>query len=129
MKILIVSQDIELAALTGKILERKGYDVSCCSDLSQTAALIEREKIRLVIADLESDETEALKFCEVIKSINNPPKLLFITGNGEEESSILNAGADDWIKKPYNTSVFLARISALLRQSGNDFKSENVEVF
>jgi DNA-binding response OmpR family regulator len=128
LKILLVHHDAELAALTGKSLERKGYDVTCCSDISETASLIERQNIRLVIADFEADETERLQFCKTVKSTSNPPKLLFIAGSGEEESSMLNAGADDWMKKPYKTPVFLARISALLRQSGDDLKREKEEV-
>ena len=129
MKILIVSQDAELAVLTGKTLNRRGYDVSCCCDVSEISALIEREEVHLVIADLEIDQEERLQFCKTVKNTQNPPELLFLSGNADEESSILNAGADDWIKKPYKTSVFLARISALLRRGGNDLKSQKVEVF
>lgn len=115
--------------MTGKILKRKGYDVACCCDVSESFDLIEREDIRLVIADLETDQEGHLQFCKAFTSLANSPKLLVIAGNGEEESAILNAGADDWIKKPYKTPVFLARISALLRQNGNDLKSDKLEVF
>lgn len=116
MKILIIGYDEELTALTGKILERKGYDVICCTDIRRVQTLIERENVRLVIADIEAEESERLEFCKAVKSMRKPPKLLFIGKSGEEESRALNAGVDDWLKKPYKTSVFLARISALLRQ-------------
>lgn len=120
MKILIVGHDAELAALTGKILERKGYNATCCPCISETEALIKKENVRLVIADLEADETERMQFCKKMKSMPNPPKLLFIGRSGEEEPAMLNSGADDWIKKPYKTAVFLARVSALLRRSKNE---------
>ena len=117
MKILIVCCDAQIAELTAKILERKGYEAICCSDANNIQGLILREGVRLVIADLEADETERIEFCKSVRSMGKLPKLLVIGRSGEEESRILNAGADDWIKKPYQSAVFLARISALLRQS------------
>ena len=117
MKILIVGFDTEITALMGKLLRRKGYDVVCSTNVEQTPVLIERENIGLVIADIDTDEVMCIKFCKTVKSIKKPPKLLFIGNSGDEESRMLNAGADDWLKKPYKTAVFLARISALLRRS------------
>ncbi len=119
MKVLVVGNDAVLTALTGKILERSGYDTACSRYGAETAGLIEREDVRLVIADIETDEAERIRFCKAVKDIQKPPKLLFIGRSGEEEIPMLNAGADDWIKKPYKTAVFLARASALLRQAEN----------
>ena len=127
MKILVIGYDEELTALTGKILERKGYDVICCTDICRVQTLIERENVRLVIADIEAEEPERLEFCKAVKSMRNPPKLIFIGKSDEEESRALNAGADDWLKKPYKTSVFLARISALMRQCTVDLEIKKQE--
>ena len=115
MKILLVGYDEEITALTGKILERSGYDI-VCRPYMPGADSIESENIHLVIAELETDENERVRFCKTVKSIKRPPKLLLIGRSGEEEIPMLNAGADDWIKKPYKTAVFLARVSALMRQ-------------
>lgn len=127
MKILIVCYDAQLADLTAKSLERNGYSTVCCSDMSKTESLINQEDVWLVIADLEADETQRLQFCRAVKKMSKTPKLLFIGRSGEEESRALNAGADDWIKKPYKSAVFLARISALLRQSEYNSKSKAEE--
>ena len=115
MEILIVGHDTELADLTGKILKRNGYDACSCRDISDAEELISRENVRLVIADLETRQSERLQFCKSVKGMEKAPKLLFIGRSGEEETIMLNAGADDWIQKPYKTAVFLARTSALLR--------------
>ena len=117
MNILIVAHDTELAALTGKLLERRGYCVTCCGNSLDAHKLLKDKNIRLVIADLETDEKERLLFCKSVKSTDNPPKLLYIGKSSEEEIPALNAGADDWIKKPYKTAVFLARTSALMRRT------------
>lgn len=127
MKILIIGYDEELTALTGKILERKGYDVACYTDIRKAFTLIECENIHLVIADIEAEESERLEFCKAIKNLKRPPKLLFIGKSDEEESRVLNAGADSWLKKPYKTTVFLARISALLRQCTVDSQTHKRE--
>lgn len=116
MKILVIGYDEELTALTGKILERQGYDIICQTDLRKARKLIACESVQLVIADIEAEEAERLEFCKAVKGLRKPPKLLFIGKSDEEESRMLNTGADDWLKKPYKTSVFLARISALMRQ-------------
>ncbi len=116
MKILVVGHDAEITALTGKILERSGYEALCCSCAADVQALISCGGFQLIIAELEDDEAERIRFCKTVKNAVRPPKLLLIGRSGEEEISMLNAGADDWIKKPYKTEVFLARISALLRQ-------------
>ena len=129
MKILIVSQDAQMADLTAKSLKRQGYDTICCADVSETELIVNRENIRLIIADLEADENERLRFCKSVRKMDKAPKLLLIGRSGEEESRALNAGADDWIKKPYKSAVFLARISALLRQSKYTSKSETGEVY
>lgn len=120
MKILIVGHDAEGVAVIGKILRRRGYDITCCADKDETAELIEKQNIRLVIADLEADEKERICFCKTIKSMPKPPGLLVIGNSGEEEEKMLNAGADDWIKKPYKTAVFLARTGALMRRCINE---------
>lgn len=117
MKILIIGSDAELTALTGKILRHKGYSVICSTEIGETAKIVDGENIRLVIADIAADAEESLKFCKSVKSMRKPPKLLLIGKCDEEESRALDSGADDWLKKPYNTAVFLARISALLRRS------------
>lgn len=127
MKILIIGYDEELTALTGKILERKGYDVICCTDIRKIQTLIKQESVRLVIADIEEEEAERLEFCKSVKGLSKPPKLLFIGKSDEEESRMLNTGADDWLKKPYKTSVFLARISALMRQCTVGFEINKQE--
>ncbi len=119
MKILIVGHDAHLAALTGKILERSGYDTVCCSCIAEISELFESKNIGLVIADMEAEESERIQFCKMVKGINKPPKLLFIGRSSDEEIPMLNAGADDWIRKPYKTDVFIARISALMRQRKN----------
>ena len=116
MKILIIGYDAELTALTGKMLSRKGYNTICSTDSGEVLSLIERENIRLVIADIETDEAERLKICRLIKSTQKSPKILFVGRSSVEEIKALNAGADDWIKKPYKTAVFIARVAALMRQ-------------
>ena len=124
MKILIVGYDAELTLLTGKILARSGYDIVCCSCMDEVLTLIARGDIGLVIAELESEEPERVRFCRAVKETQKPPKLLFIGRSGEEETVMLNAGADDWIKKPYKTAVFLARVSALMRQCPHGYAAQ-----
>ncbi len=116
MKILIVGNDEKIAVLTGKILIHNGYDTVSCPPGKEAMEKIMREKVCLVIAELDSDAAERADFAAEVKSMNDPPKLLFIGQSPDEESRMLSAGADDWIRKPYKTDVFLARVAALIRR-------------
>lgn len=119
MQVVIVGRDAYLSSFIAKSMERSGYSAACILYERDVLPVIEAQNAALVIADLEADETERIHFCRGVKDLKNPPKLLIIGSSFEEETVMLNAGADDWIEKPYKTDVFLARASALLRQSIN----------
>lgn len=119
MQVVIVGRDTYLSSFIAKSMERSGYSAACILYEKDVFSVIAAQNAALVIADLETDETERIRFCRGVKALKNPPKLFIIGSSFEEEAIMLNAGADDWIEKPYNTEVFLARVSALLRQSIN----------
>ena len=75
---MIVGNDCELAALTGKMLERSGYNAVCSSCGEEVTAQLENENIGLVIAELDNDENERICFCKTVKGAKKPPKLLLI---------------------------------------------------
>ena len=60
--------------------------------------------------------SEGSTFCGLVKQMA-PMRLLFISASQDDEINLLNAGADDWMKKPYKMSVLYARIQALLRMA------------
>ena len=115
LKILFLGNDPELTEMYGKILKRRGYEVDCHVVPSGEEATLEHRRADLVIADIEASEADRTRLCRLVKRWVKPPKLMFITNSGEDEIPTLNAGADDWLKKPYRMDVLLARIAALLR--------------
>ncbi len=112
---LLVGSDRELTRLTGKILRRSDYDIRCALSLEEAEAALEAEAFALVILDYELDEPRRKQMLADIKQ-HGRPRILCISGSPEDEVPYLNAGADDWIKKPYHMDVLLARMAALLRQ-------------
>ncbi len=115
MKVLLIGSDMELTRLTGKILHRNDYDICCAGSFEDAATALSTTEFALVIMDYEFGETRRKQILDDIKG-HGGPRVLCISGNPEDEVAYLNAGADDWIKKPYHVDVLLARMSALLRQ-------------
>ncbi len=115
MKVLLVGSDMELTRLTGKILRRNGYNIRCALSLEEAKAALDTEAYGLVVLDYELGEARRKQMLSAIKG-QGRPRILCISGSPEDEVPCLNAGADDWIKKPYHVDVLLARMSALLRQ-------------
>ncbi len=115
MRVLLVGSDKELTRLTGKILHRNNYDIRCAESLDEAATALGTMEFSLVILDCELNEARRKQILEGIRRYGQP-HILCISDDPEDEVAYLNAGADDWIKKPYHVDVLLARMSALLRQ-------------
>ena len=115
-KILFVGTERALTHMTGRLLKRNGFDVQCAVGAEEALQVIRANEPAVVIADLEMNGTERTCFCREIKQSAKAPKLLLISGGEEDEIPTLNAGADDWIKKPYHMDVLYTRIKVLLRQ-------------
>lgn len=114
-RILFVGTDQAITDMTGKLLKRNGFNVKCAVGVAEALDAIESYPLDAVIADLEDNHIERTRFCQEVKQYSKVLQLLMITDSEEDEIQILNAGADDWMKKPYPMKVLYARINALLR--------------
>lgn len=116
VRILFVGNDIEIIRMTEKILRRNGYDV--CSAIGVDAADIMQKEhfFDLVIVDMEMNDDDRRDFFQKMRRWDSSVLLFLISSNARDEIQALHDGADDWIKKPYQMEVLIARISALLRK-------------
>lgn len=116
MKVLWIGSDREIVHMTVKILRRNRYNALPALGRDEAAALLVQNVFDLVVLDREMREDDCLNLMQLVKRGTAPPRLLLISPNREDEVPLLEAGADDWIQKPYQMNVLLARMAALLRQ-------------
>ncbi|RKN79070.1 response regulator transcription factor [Paenibacillus ginsengarvi] len=116
--VLVVEDDNEIRELLRLYLIKNGFNVACASD--GVSALREFEFIRpdLVLLDIQLPGASGLEVCEQIRSVSNVP-IMFVSARGEAEDVIrgLDLGADDYIAKPFDPAIVVARVKANLRRA------------
>lgn len=121
--VLVVDDDRGARLLAATVLSRKGYDVLEAENGQEALELIAgRDDIRLVLADLDMPVMDGLALLRQVRSsgatANLPVVVLTGSDNTLTEAALIEEGADDYIRKPLDPRLFLARVSATLRRAG-----------
>ena len=116
MRVLYIGDDRELAEMTGRLFRRNRYETDVAVGIEEARRVLDNGDYRLVVMDCDRDAAYLASICRELRLRESAYDLLVLTGNQEDEVSLLRAGADDWLKKPYRFDVLLARMSALLRK-------------
>lgn len=117
-KILIVDDDPMLSELIGYNLESEGYAIVRAQDGQEGLAKFKTEQPDLVILDVSMPKLNGWEVCERIRAVSDTP-VMMLTAQGREEDIVrgLDLGADDYLTKPFQVRVLLARIRAALRRA------------
>lgn len=119
MRLLVVEDDHKIANAIRKGLEQENYavDVSYDSDDGYGMA-VTVEYDAIVLDYMLPGSRDGLKICEDLRAENNHTPILFLTAKDQTRDKIngLNAGADDYLVKPFSFEELLARVRALLRR-------------
>ncbi len=119
-RILLVEDDLKLAALVREFLEGAGFDVDIEPRGDQAAQRIVDENPDLVVLDLMLPGMDGLSVCRQVRPrFRNPILMLTALGDEVDEVVGLEVGADDYLVKPVRPRLLLARINSLLRRVGN----------
>ncbi len=124
-KLLIVEDDESLAALLQEYLQRHGFIVSLLHEGSKAVEMVLDMKPDLVILDLMLPDASGLDICRNLRTCWEGPVLMLTAMKDDVDIVVgLEVGADDYIGKPVNPRVLLARIRALLRRGSADARAE-----
>ena len=118
-KILLIDDDEDLReALSEQLIMTKSFDVSEGSNGADALEKVKQQIYDIVILDVGLPDADGRDLCRVIRKQGVKCPILMLTGHNTDSDTILglNAGANDYITKPFKFPVLLARIHAQLRQ-------------
>lgn len=118
MKILLVDDEAELTEPLSRVLTREGYQVDLAFDGQEGTRLATTERYDLLILDWMLPHCSGLDICQQVRSRGDATPVLFLTAKDTLDDRVegLDAGADDYIVKPFELRELLARVRALLRR-------------
>lgn len=127
--ILIVEDDSNVRKLVRVNLAKRGYTVSEAEDSHQALALFQSVPVDLVLLDLVLPGLSGVDICAWIRARSEVP-IIILSARLEEDLKVaaLDAGADDYITKPFSSEELLARVRAFLRRSYVTAKSDENKI-
>lgn len=117
-RILIVDDEPSILATMAPLLRGRGYDVSTATTGHAALDAVDRQPPQLVILDLGLPDIDGIEVCRRIREGRSIP-ILVLSARGAERDKVaaLDAGADDYVTKPFGSDELLARVRAALRRA------------
>lgn len=124
-RILVVEDDLELNQLVKDVLEKELLQVDSAYDGKEASLMIEKQTYDLIVLDIMIPEKNGLDLLQEIRKEKQTPIIVISAKNEDTDSIIgLGLGADDYLPKPFNIKVLVARVKALLRRNEYNLGTE-----
>ncbi len=121
MTLLIVEDEIKLREELKQFLENNGYKVITINDFDNTLSEIKKNNCDLILMDINLPNINGEYLVKELRKDSNVPIIMVTSKNTEMDELIsINYGADDFIVKPYNPQILLARIERILKRINNN---------
>ena len=127
-KIFIIEDEEKIRNELCTFLNKYGYETSYSLDFENILEEFMKDKYHLVLLDINLPYYDGYYICREIRKRSSIPIIVVTSRDSEvDELMSMNLGADDFITKPYNTQILLARISSIIRRAYNNSDSEVLE--
>jgi DNA-binding response OmpR family regulator len=121
-KILIIEDDTSLRTQVKEVLENYEFEVVAVIDFQRVEEIFEEEEPDLVILDINLPYYNGNYYCKKIRKSSRVPIIITSARNSDMDQIMsMELGADDYIIKPFNIPVLLAKINAMLRRTMGDY--------
>ncbi len=117
-KIMIIEDDITIREELKIFLNRYGYEISAPNEFQNIIDLIKEEAPNLILLDINLPIFDGYYICREIRKFSDVPIIIVTSRDSDvDELMSMNLGADDFVTKPYNTQILLARIESILKRA------------
>jgi len=122
MRILIIEDEITLNRTLQEGLTDFGYQVDTAENYKDAEYFIDIRNYDLVLTDWMLPDGDGIELCKIVKNRSSRTAVVILSARDDKDSEIeaLKSGADDYIKKPFDFDILLARIEARLRFGGTN---------
>ncbi len=129
MRILIGEDEININKALKVLLEKSKYTVDSAYDGLSALSYIEKTNYDVIVLDIMMPKKSGIEVLKTIRNNGDKTPIMLLTAKSEVDDIVygLDAGADDYLTKPFATSEFLARVKALARRN-KDYTSSNIEL-
>ena len=126
-KIFIIEDEKKIRDELSIFLKNNGYEVVTEEKFENVVEEIEKSGADLVLLDLNLPGNDGYYICKSLRKVSNIPIIIVTSKNTEiDELMSMNFGADDFVTKPYNTQILLARIESILKRVNRISKISNI---
>ncbi|MBS4957224.1 MAG: response regulator transcription factor [Clostridium sp.] len=126
-KIFIIEDEEKIRIELSELLNRYGYEANYSNDFENIVEIALESNSHIILLDINLPYYDGYYICREIRKKSNIPIIVVTSRNSEvDELMSMNLGADDFVTKPYNTQILLARISSLLRRT---YQNMDLEIF
>ncbi len=126
-KIIIIEDTETIRQELATFLNRYGYEVIAPTNFQNIISIIEKEEPNLILLDINLPVFDGFYICREVRKTSQVPIIVVTSRDSDmDELMSMNLGADDFITKPYNTQILLARINSVLKRvnQGNEGNQE-----
>lgn len=125
-KILLVDDDQRLCRLVKRYVEKHEFDLICAYTADHAHKMLEENEIDLTILDIMLPDRDGLTLAQEIRNLSTVP-IIFLSAKAEIDDKVngLEAGADDYMTKPFEEKELIARIQTVLRRTESTNNSSN----
>jgi len=126
VSVLVVDDDVRILRMMRRILELEGYQTFIASNGEAALSALDEQSPDLLLLDIMMPDMDGYDVCRRIREFSQLP-IIMVTAKGNDEEKIegLDAGADDYVTKPFSSTELAARVRAVLRRT--KFRDDNSE--
>jgi DNA-binding response OmpR family regulator len=129
-KIILIEDDEIIREELQNFFIKYGYEVKAPTDFNHIIEYIESENADLILLDINLPVFDGYYICREIRKTSDVPIFMVTSRDSDVDELIsMNLGADDFITKPYNTEILLARVTNILRRTSGDFKMNHILIY
>lgn len=126
-KIIIIEDDEIIREELKNFLSKYGYEIVAPTSFDNVVQCILNENANLVLLDINLPIFDGYYICREVRKQSDVPIIIVTSRDSDmDELMSMNLGADDFVTKPYNTQILLARIAALLKRSGSSITTSSI---